>query len=95
MLFALTFSLIGHSIRDEEVSNDLGSAGVLQLTWLVGNHHHFTKIEGTEHQRLRQAGMFDVQFSLWARKRAADAAYEDQVSEMTMLNKSQDELCSA
>lgn len=39
------------------------SAGVLQLTWLLGNEPHIAEVPEPDLHALRVAGMFDVQLS--------------------------------
>ena len=55
--------------RRQGGTDGLDSAGILQLTWLLGNDDHFVEIERPEQQTLRRAGMFDVQMSTWVKQR--------------------------
>ena len=40
------------------------SAGVLQITWLLGREPHLADVARPELQALRAAGMFDVQMGV-------------------------------
>ncbi|KAI0089620.1 hypothetical protein BDY19DRAFT_114224 [Irpex rosettiformis] len=84
MLLAVIFLLSFHSRR--EVSNDLDAAGILQLTWLLGNERHFAGIPKPDRQELRKAGMFDVQISTWVKRKTVQAMEYYEVSELTNLN---------
>lgn len=90
MLFALTFALSGRP-KDQKINNDLNSAGILQLTWLLGNESRFAGIRRPDRQDLRRAGLFDVQISTWAEHRTRQDSSEYESSELTMLNASQSE----
>lgn len=68
LLFALTFPLSG-GLKRHEITNDLDAAGILQLTWLLGNESRFAGIRRPDRQELRQAGLFDVQVSNWAEQK--------------------------
>ncbi|KAI0777065.1 hypothetical protein BC629DRAFT_1525131 [Irpex lacteus] len=90
VLFALTF-LLSSRPKGQEVNNDLNSAGILQLTWLLGNESRFAGIRRPDRQELRRAGLFDVQMSTWAKHKTRRDSSEYESSELTMLNASQSE----
>ncbi|KAI0089621.1 hypothetical protein BDY19DRAFT_114029 [Irpex rosettiformis] len=84
-LFVLTFPLSVHS-KSYRVTNHISAAGILQLTWLLGNDRHFAAVQTLGRQELRRAGLFDVQMSAWAGERAtlaSDVYYASEVTELT------------
>ncbi|KAI0750551.1 hypothetical protein BC629DRAFT_1598872 [Irpex lacteus] len=87
LLFALTFPLSG-GLNRREITNDLNAAGILQLTWLLGNESHFAGIRRPERQELRQAGLFDVQMSARAKRKAGCDSSDYEPSEEIALKNS-------
>ncbi|KAI0777092.1 hypothetical protein BC629DRAFT_632196 [Irpex lacteus] len=87
LLFALTFPLSG-GLKRREITNDLNAAGILQLTWLLGNESHFAGIRRPERQELRQAGLFDVQMSARAKRKAGCDSSDYEPSEEIALKNS-------
>lgn len=41
----------------------IDSAGILQITWLLGNEEHLATVQVPEVETLRAAGMFEVEMS--------------------------------
>ncbi len=87
VLFALTFALSGRP-KEQKINNDLNSAGILQLTWLLGNESHFSEITRPDIQELRRAGLFDVQMSAWVESKARRGSADYDNSELIALNTS-------
>lgn len=66
VLLLLAFALSRQPSASDDPSqtrNLIQSAGVLQLTWLLGNEPHIAKVKEPELRSLRMAGMFDIQMS--------------------------------
>ena len=85
-MFVITLTLSVYS-RGPESVNGLKSAGILQLTWLLGNDEHLAKVGRPKRQALRKAGLFDVQISDLAHRKASAAGVDDdEDSELTKLN---------
>ncbi len=88
MLWALALLLLSGSERQPQ-SNNLDAAGILQLTWLLGNDSHFTGIRKPDLHGLRRAGMFKVQMSAWAQDKIDQSSRSCDVLELDRLNSRQ------
>lgn len=88
MLWALALLLLSGSERQPQ-SNNLDAAGILQLTWLLGNDGHFTGIRKPDLHGLRRAGMFKVQMSAWAQDKIDQSSRSCDVLELDRLNSRQ------
>lgn len=64
------------------------SAGVLQLTWLLGNEPHIASVEKPELHALRAAGMFDVQLSEMSRPMFNGSGKDEQEALLTAVSES-------
>lgn len=83
MLLALTTAFVlPVPRRDHGVSGELDTAGILQLTWLLGNNSHLSFIARPTQRILREAGMFDIQLSVRMQKKMAKAVGNYEASEL-------------
>lgn len=60
------------SLRSVDTRAAVDYAGVLQLTWILGNEPHMRHVREPSSQMLREAGMFEVKMS----DRMQDKMYE-------------------
>lgn len=66
IFFALSVMLTHTSpsfLRSAASRAAIGYAGVLQLTWILGNEPHLRRVHEPSSQTLREAGMFEVKMS--------------------------------
>lgn len=68
LLFALAFPLI-LSRGGELVQTGVDKAGVLQLTWLVGNEYRLRQLSTPTDTELRAAGMYEVNMDEMSHRR--------------------------
>lgn len=88
MLLALTTAFVlPVPGRDHGVSGELDTAGILQLTWLLGNNSHLSSIARPTQRILREAGMFDIQLSVRMQKKMAKAVGNYEASELLAKSK--------
>lgn len=62
---------------DEYPHHDIDSAGILQLTWLVGNEAHLRRLATPTETVLRKSGMFEVDLGETLRRKALHANQSD------------------
>jgi len=66
-LLLILSSVMIHRPRPHTLDDSLDTPGILQLTWLLsrssGILEHFFGVEKPDSKRLREAGMFSVDFS--------------------------------
>ena len=63
LLLAASLARVPSSPQGYTAHAITASAGVLQITWLLGREPHLAKVAFPESQALRAAGMFEVQMS--------------------------------
>ena len=88
VLFLLSFYLIGQPFFSRGLVHAhtvLEDAGMLQLTWLLGNEHHLSKVENPDTQTLRAAGMFDVQMNERAEEKVLQALQSSDLEDIGVL----------
>ena len=63
----------------------LEGSGILQLTWLLGNEPHLSRVGNPEVHSLRKAGMFDVQMNDRAEEKLLRVLVGDDTDEVENL----------
>ncbi|GJE88181.1 hypothetical protein PsYK624_042640 [Phanerochaete sordida] len=70
LLLATVLLAIPSSVRTHSASTTVDSAGILQITWLLGHEPHLAEVEKPELEALRAAGMFEAQMREHEREKA-------------------------
>lgn len=87
-LLLLSFALTGWPFSAKDPSRFdtvLENAGILQLTWLLGNEPHFSEVTNPQVIVLRAVGMFDVQMNERAEEKLLRVQSEGEQYELSVL----------